>query len=56
MPTREEVHRHRWQVSSSHQVSEGLLVYLRCACGRWRVTSTPAYPVAYPEVAGEIGA
>ena len=51
MSTGKEVHRHRWQVASSHQVSEGLVVYQRCACGQWRVTSTPAYPVAYPELA-----
>jgi hypothetical protein len=44
-------HRHQWTVKSSHPVSEGLVVYQRCACGRWRITSTPAYPVAYPEVA-----
>lgn len=46
-----ETHRHRWSAVSSHQVSEGLVVYQRCACGDWRVTSTPPYPVAYPEVA-----
>jgi hypothetical protein len=45
-------HRHQWTVKSSHPVSEGLVVYQRCACGRWRITSTPAYPVAYPELAG----
>ncbi|WUJ74099.1 hypothetical protein OG809_12680 [Kribbella soli] len=46
-----ETHRHRWSAISAHQVSEGLVVYQRCACGQWRITSTPPYPVAYPEVA-----
>jgi hypothetical protein len=46
-----EAHRHRWSVASSHHVSEGLVVYQRCACGQWRVTSTPPYPVAYPDAA-----
>jgi hypothetical protein len=44
-------HRHQWTVTSSHPVSEGLVVYQRCACGQWRITSTPAYPIAYPELA-----
>jgi hypothetical protein len=48
---RDSQHRHRWMATSSHQVSEGLVVYQRCACGQWRVTSTPPYAVAYPEVA-----
>ncbi|WP_166665731.1 hypothetical protein [Kribbella caucasensis] len=56
MTTREEHHRHRWQVASSHQVSEGMVVYQRCDCGHWRIASTPAYPVAYPDVAESIGA
>jgi hypothetical protein len=51
MTTSFEAHRHRWTVASSHQVSEGLVVYQRCACGQWRVTSTPPYAVAYPEQA-----
>ncbi|MGY4768980.1 hypothetical protein ACXC9Q_18875 [Kribbella sp. CWNU-51] len=46
-----DVHRHRWSAVSSHQVSEGLVVYQRCACGQWRVTSTPPYAVAYPDIA-----
>ncbi|WP_328525068.1 hypothetical protein [Kribbella sp. NBC_00359] len=46
-----DVHRHRWSAVSSHQVSEGLVVYQRCACGRWRVTSTPPYAVSYPGIA-----
>ncbi|WP_405063370.1 hypothetical protein OG474_17480 [Kribbella sp. NBC_01505] len=51
MTAHTETHRHRWSAVSSHQVSEGFVVYQRCACGDWRVTSTPPYPVAYPEVA-----
>ncbi|WP_198676116.1 hypothetical protein [Kribbella monticola] len=51
MTTTAEAHRHRWTVESAHQVSEGLVVYQRCECGRRRITSTPAYPVAYPELA-----
>ncbi|RZU13378.1 hypothetical protein EV645_4217 [Kribbella rubisoli] len=46
-----ETHRHCWSAISAHQVSEGLVVYQRCACGQWRITSTPPHPVAYPEVA-----
>jgi hypothetical protein len=46
-----DIHRHRWSVVSSHLVSEGLVVYQRCACGQWRITSTPPYPVAHPEIA-----
>ncbi|WP_427887073.1 hypothetical protein ACQHIV_29380 [Kribbella sp. GL6] len=46
-----DTHRHRWSAVSSHQVSEGLVVYQQCACGQWRITSTPPYPVAYPEIA-----
>ncbi|TDD23309.1 hypothetical protein E1218_18105 [Kribbella turkmenica] len=46
-----EAHRHRWFVASSHQVSEGLVVYQRCDCGQWRVTGTPPYPVTYPDLA-----
>ncbi|WP_166678254.1 hypothetical protein [Kribbella kalugense] len=37
-------HRHRWTAVSAHQVSEGLVVYQRCACGQWRITSTSPYP------------
>jgi hypothetical protein len=51
MPTTAEAHRHRWTVESAHPVSTGLVVYQRCECGRRRITSTPAYPVAYPELA-----
>jgi len=51
MTTREEVHRHSWQVASSHPVSEGLISYQQCACGEWRVTSAPLHPVAHPELA-----
>ncbi|HET6742628.1 MAG TPA: hypothetical protein VFH76_26995 [Kribbella sp.] len=46
-----DIHRHRWTAVSSHQVSEGLVVYQHCACGQWRITSTPPYAVAYPELA-----
>lgn len=53
MVTREAVHRHRWQLVSSHQVSDGLVIYQRCACGRWRVARTPVDPIA--DIA-EIGA
>lgn len=49
--TSENQHQHRWIASSSHPVSEGLVVYQRCDCGEWRVTSTPAFPVAHPEIA-----
>ncbi|WP_328331971.1 hypothetical protein OHA70_12820 [Kribbella sp. NBC_00382] len=51
MTTTDEAHRHRWHVESSHPVSEGLLSYQRCACGQWRVTSTPLHPVAHPDLA-----
>ncbi|WP_166678608.1 hypothetical protein [Kribbella voronezhensis] len=51
MTTTAEVHRHRWSVESAHRVSEGLLVYQRCECGRRRITSTPAWPIACPELA-----
>jgi hypothetical protein len=51
MTTREEAHRHRWQVASAHPVSEGLLTYQHCACGQWRVTSTALHPVAHPDLA-----
>ncbi|MFC0628226.1 hypothetical protein [Kribbella deserti] len=44
-------HRHRWIPTSSHLVSDGLVVYQRCGCGDWRVASTPAYPVTHPEIA-----
>jgi hypothetical protein len=37
-------HRHRWVVVSTHQVSEGLVVYQRCLCGRWRVATAPLDP------------
>jgi hypothetical protein len=50
VPTIEAGHRHRWSVESAHRVSEGLLVYQRCECGQRRIASTPAYPVAYPDV------
>ncbi|MEU8223741.1 hypothetical protein [Kribbella sp. NPDC048915] len=43
-----ETHRHRWIAVSRHAVSEGLVVYQRCACGQWRVASTSPDPVAYP--------
>ncbi|TQJ19178.1 hypothetical protein FB475_3337 [Kribbella jejuensis] len=46
-----DTHRHRWRPVSSHQVSEGLVVYQQCACGQWRIACTPPYPVAYPELA-----
>ncbi|HET6291879.1 MAG TPA: hypothetical protein VFG33_00850 [Kribbella sp.] len=51
MTTTPKIHRHRWRVESSHPVSEGLLTYQRCACGQWRMTSTPLHPVAHPAVA-----
>jgi hypothetical protein len=38
-----ETHHHRWTAVSSHHVSEGLVVYQRCACGQWRVSSTPLW-------------
>jgi hypothetical protein len=28
---------HAWRTQSSHQTSEGVLHYQRCACGVWRV-------------------
>jgi hypothetical protein len=43
-------HRHRWIDSSTHRVSDGLVVYQRCLCGRWRVLA----PLATEQVA-EIG-
>jgi hypothetical protein len=30
-------HRHRWVEESAHRVSDGLVIYQRCLCGRWRV-------------------
>jgi hypothetical protein len=32
-----KTHTHRWIEASVHRVSEGLVVYKRCLCGRWRV-------------------
>ncbi|WP_328989488.1 hypothetical protein OG394_24980 [Kribbella sp. NBC_01245] len=51
MTSENQQHRHRWIASSSHRVSEGLVVYQRCDCGEWRVTSTPVHPVVHPEIA-----
>ncbi|MGH3462754.1 MAG: hypothetical protein ACRDP9_14930 [Kribbellaceae bacterium] len=43
-------HRHRWIDASTHRVSDGVVVYQRCLCGRWRVLA----PVTVERVA-EIG-
>lgn len=43
-------HRHRWVDTSVHRVSDGLVIYQRCLCGRWRVL-TPAYA----EEAAQVG-
>lgn len=32
-------HRHRWTEESAHRVSDGLVIYQRCLCGRRRVTA-----------------
>ena len=32
-----DVDTHVWQTQSSHQTSEGVLRYQRCACGVWRL-------------------
>lgn len=43
------VHRHRWTEASAHRVSEGLVIYERCLCGRWRVLA-PSSPGTLAEV------
>ncbi|WP_200863193.1 hypothetical protein [Rhodococcus ruber] len=37
-------HSHHWTEVSRHPTSEGVVRYQRCACGRWRLVSTPFIP------------
>jgi len=33
-----EAHLHRWDMTSRHHTSEGMVVYYRCRCGQHRIT------------------
>jgi hypothetical protein len=44
-------HRHRFSQISAHRVSDGVVAYHRCGCGRWRITRTAPGPTSYDELA-----
>lgn len=44
----QECHEHAWVTASRHATSEGIILYVRCACGAWRVDTVDAASMRPP--------
>lgn len=40
---------HEWEPVSRHRTSDGVVSYLRCRCGSWRIRLAPAGGPPWPD-------